>query len=1597
MSINWKRPYSIVKEARVRYHHFEMKSTIRVVQTGKLVCALLAFFLLGAMNGVSAQEKDGGFQTTSGRESWDYLYDISKLAPGKYNLIIEGADKAGNKSIAGPFNVYVDPKSDLPVTTISSPTPGMRAGGALNIVGTCVDDDGVDHVEVRLDSGEFAKADGKEYWSYSLDAAPLADGPHTVQARGVDINGVTGESVSVFFNLDTRAPLVRVISHQSGTLASGLLTLAGTVDDANGVESLRLSTDHRATWSALALGRDKDKRSARFTLPVDTRRLKDGPHVYWLAASDSTGSVGSLAFLFFVDNTSPRLEILSPRPGEKVSGIVTVVGKLSEQIGVQSLSWDAGEGKTGTIALTPGDPYWVQDFDLGKERGSSARILFTVVDKVGNRVTRELALPLVPDEADLPVVTVRSPAKGERFGDAVLLSGTVRDDDGVKAIQYSVDGKPPITVACGDAFSAEVTGVPPGAHRVTIHGIDANDRPGKDAAADFVVTGEPPLVRLESLVIDKKSIAFRPGIEVTAAKGAVLTGRISVPGGFKSGTFAVAGSPARQLSTGRSEKPGEVTFTIPLPEKPPAGRIDVRVTARDSFDREGVLTTFAWGPSGGAGQAGPAVMCADPRLGADGSILLSPGEALQGFFSGGSIGDIGLEPPTPFLEASFEGSFIRLTAVSQGVGKDVRVRVTAGGGEVFRSDPLSIRCDTDAPALTVSSPQSGDWVGGKISLKGSVSDANGIASVSYAVGSSPAVNVPLRASADGSAFDAAISLADTADGDLALVVTATDGAGRTRSVALRVLKDTKPPVVSLAAPAASDQVNGIVTLAGVATDDGAIERIEFSQDGASYAALPGPRAESRADFHVDVDLSRAAAEAQKLAFRVTDRSGNTAIFTPVLDIQQANDIPEVQIQVPQDGEVQRNDFVVSGMAFDDDGIGAISWRMDGGEFAKLPGSSSFSIPVALADVSDNEHVIEVKAEDLNGVASPMQAVKVRVSKAEPVSRLVSPALTTTSRDIVTLSGESSDKNGIGEVFLSFDNGRTFNRADGKEKWTYRLDTRILKDGTYSILVKAIDTYGTEGLFTTLLNVDNTPPEVILDAPADGQSLSQSLLLVGRARDGIRLASLTARISRMGGATGGPSASLPTGGAFSQSLDLAGFAPGWYDLTVEGVDDAANATRISRNILVQERRSVDRIDIWFPSNGADLHGAFTVSGLLDSGSAASQAVLIADGAEAGQLTVNERGWFSTTVEAGLLSAGPHTLEVEARFADAPAVRSEKRTVAYEPPGPWIRFTSHTLGQFVTFRPFVTGEAGWAPEAPSDAQAAGAADETASGAAPKAAAKPAKAVPRPVHVDVSFDNGKTFSPAQGAEKWRFRLETQGFPDGPVRLMVRAVFADGSAAFDETMLVLDHTPPQVVLLSPREEGRFNGRIALIGTAHDDNGMAEVRAAVRKGDKASYEVPGFIQGLYFEGHALGATYWDFGVGLTFFDNNVKLQAEVGMAPDGRFSGLVIGAKLLANIVHLPFSYFFGPDWDSLSMSLAVGADFSYVTNSGDVVEFTDKGIILGAVVAQLEFPIVKIRTWPVFNTWSLYTEYQLWFISSDISAGFINRVAFGLRVGLF
>jgi len=294
------------------------------------------------------------------------------------------------------------------------------------------------------------------------------------------------------------------------------------------------------------------------------------------------------------------------------------------------------------------------------------------------------------------------------------------------------------------------------------------------------------------------------------------------------------------------------------------------------------------------------------------------------------------------------------------------------------------------------------------------------------------------------------------------------------------------------------------------------------------------------------------------------------------------------------------------------------------------------------------------------------------------------------------------------------------------------------------------------------------------------------------------------------------------------------------------------------------------------------------------------------------------------------------------------------------------------------------------------------------------KAAVAAKKVAKIEISFDNGKTFTQISKNEKWMYRIENQDLPEGYHFFLIRATMQNGEVAVTRTIIQIDNTAPSIRLIAPNIGGRYNQQLAVSGLSNDDVQLNNVTIALRKGDKSSYELPAFMQGMYLDFRFWGATLFSVGVGLTAFSDVVKVQLSYGQftqqqrnavsnvlgreLTDGRYGGHVGSFKILATVSSIPFSYFLGHDWDWLSATVSLGADFSIFSETG-----SGKPQVLSAVLGQLEFPKVKLQNVKAFSSFALYTEASVWFIPTDVLsvnndiASLIPQIAIGLRTNIF
>lgn len=1015
----------------------------------------------------------------------------------------------------------------------------------------------------------------------------------------------------------------------------------------------------------------------------------------------------------------------------------------------------------------------------------------------------------------------------------------------------------------------------------------------------------------------------------------------------------------------------------------------------------------------------------------DGNYILSNGSKMYYYVNIPTEFSASIAGSPSGLSVEKIGHVIVLSATKDGNYRDVRVRATDPYGRVLESKGLNILADSEGPNLVIQSPSEIAWVKKVITVKGTAQDALGVRSVEYSLDSGENWKKFSISPDRGVTFSRDIDISNVPDGLVTLDIRAIDNADHIAYANFACFKDTVAPEVTVVEPLTGDVVNGEILVVFDVQDEGKIEKVEYSGNGLRTKVDVGPLIQT----HVGTEDKPIDS---RMAFIFTDAAGNaTTKNSWEFKVDSKSDLPRAEIHIPEEMEVITRDFIVSGVIYDDDGDSDIYYKIDNGEYHKVSRdevygtknpdaeyelASNFEIYVPLAEMTDNEHSVSVYAVDINGVRGEETKRKFRISLEEPKGSVEAPTIDTSVKEIVEISGIASDKNGIAKVEISLDNGNSYNDATGRERWSYKVDTRAIPGGTQVVFLRVTDNYGITGLYSSLVNIDNDAPNISLEYPLDDSISTGNLFFSGQAYDNVEITNMYVTIRNMERSASPLVKQLKIERIIGETVDISELPNGFYNVELTGEDKAGNITNVSRNIHLDKSKPTASVNLLYPLNGEHKNGFFNIYGEAETigGVEVEKLRLFVDNKLVKETTLTTSGFFkfeinpptekadkvddegnAITKKRPDMTDGVHAYKVEAILSNGKKVTSREQTITYSKSGAWITLDNFTYGDFATERPYLKGKVGYIPSEEEDAKYRS--KETSK--EEKAALLAKRTVDK---VEISFDNGKTFQFLSKNEKWQYRIENQDLDEGYHFMLIRATMKDGTKAIERTIVQIDNTAPTIRLIAPGKGGSYNQVLDVSGLSKDDVALKDVVVTLRKGDKSAYEVPAFIQGLYIDGHFWGATLFDVGLGLTFFDDNVKLQVQWGQFTQAQrdavnsFLGLsqtamryggdnVWGMKLLANVSSIPFSYFFGHDYDWLYANVALGAQFSRFNQTG-----SGKPQWLSALLAQVEFPKIVRAKAKAFSAFSFYMEPSVWFIPSDVSGEGINSMVFQMGLGL-
>ena len=1352
----------------------------------------------------------------------------------------------------------------------------------------------------------------------------------------------------------------------------------------------------------------------------DVSTRKKGTYNVIITGRDAAGNEGiSGPYNIKVDPMAglPEARVVYPERNQIIREDVSIVGVASARYGVKQILVKLDKGEFEELG---GGEYWslfLNAMDLGEGKHTIYVKAIDNQDLEGPVSQMSFVLDIIPPELELISHKI-----GDFISSSVKIRGRVQDDNGMQSLELSTDGtkfsKLRLSSRRGDpgkyfVFPIKTKNYEDGP---LICYLRATNKTGSSVTRPYL------------FFVNN----FPPQIEIISPKvGEDLYGRTQVAGRIYTGVgldefyYEWAGERADIPL-----RPGDPFWSVIVPISMANNRaIPFRITA---VDKAGNSTTIAQRFQDTRRNRTPIMVIDYPpmpsglgrvELAADQPIY---GHILPGFFPyaviiEGEIEYVMAQPSfriDPMLIPEGRNT-MRMWAIDEedvtGAAFTLRVNKAAvPEGFEFSESPINI-----------DSPEEYSWFEDAVTFRGSIDDYSRDYVLEYRMSWEDSWR-PINVNVTGS-FSAQLSLADLPEGAVPIEFRTVRNGEPDYPIYWPVNKYVTKPVINFLSPREEyGAIHGEVTTSGTVDYFVPLRNISYSIDGFTYENIDFIAKYGRSWFSESFDYTALRNNNQTLVIRAVDRAGNRVEASPTYEFDNSTDFPTLIQNSPTEGEVVTGDFEISGLAFDDDGDVLIGWRLLSPwnpwdsveetirsnrhvEFNRVEIEQNFLFPISLFEVRDGENVLEIYAEDIYGVRSELLTRIFKVSTMAPVTMISEPAMDFWNRGNILISGTSFDLNGIDDIRISMDNGVSYQRTtfvssqEEPSSWYINLNTQAYADGVYSMLIRSIDKYGVSSFSSGIVNIDNTPPVIDLGSPLNGDKIGVTLPITGQVYDNIDFTRIAIQLVNIENPNLQRSYELSKQFVIMEQMDVSVFPDGDYTVTVLAYDQAENESSIVRNFNILKARAASEIALINPLPGIVHHGPITVSGKITGAVVPEYVTLLLNRQAFTNIDVNRYGIFRYELPPEAI-AGEDAMVISAFFltpSGEEIMSLEHNVKVVYDHGPVIMIDSHKDGDVITKRPYISGTAYYIPSGEEVSE-----EDIDPNLSRKAAARRAAELANPLvrKVELSFDNGRSFVSAIGTEEWKFRLETGQMERGPLPVIIKARFTDDSIAVRRIMLVVDTRPPVVNTIGPPENSSHRSEVLVYGSSRDDFDMDSIEVSLRPGDKMFYAVPGFIQGLYFDGSFLGGLMFSTGVGLTFFDDNVKVQFNAAQAEPGtRYSGWAFGGKILANVWKKNLGEWFGPDWEFYTTSLVVGANFLYFY--GMLAE-GETPVVMGELLGQWEMIKADMSylfpKWKYFKSISLYTEPGVWFAPSDVTedskAWRVKfTIGFGGRISLF
>ncbi|MBT3961171.1 MAG: Ig-like domain-containing protein [Candidatus Marinimicrobia bacterium] len=376
--------------------------------------------------------------------AWNTEVEDDDLDYSIYSIITDNND---NATIIGPISVtvnnYISADITFPVGAITFPPAGSVLSGVVDIQVTASDNRGVSDVEFYID-GTLESTDSNEPYSYEWDTNNASeDEEHIIAVIVSDHsdNRVSFTPIAVIVDnndpVDGLPPVVTITQPAGGQSVFGSVSIQVLAVDETAMDRVEFLIDGIIEYSDDTEPFSYDWNSEPFTDDQDHIISATGYDV----SGNSTPSQPITVFVNNFDNENPYGELLTPFPGQILSGTVTVeiLATDNESVDFVSISIDGIE-----ISQLTSYPY-TYSWDTSNYSEDEYHVIsVTVTDQSENIYFIPPITVFInndpPVDVSPPHIIINNPLSGQVVSGIVSFTASAQDNIGIGQVEFFVDG-----------------------------------------------------------------------------------------------------------------------------------------------------------------------------------------------------------------------------------------------------------------------------------------------------------------------------------------------------------------------------------------------------------------------------------------------------------------------------------------------------------------------------------------------------------------------------------------------------------------------------------------------------------------------------------------------------------------------------------------------------------------------------------------------------------------------------------------------------------------------------------------------------------------------------------------------------------------------------------------------------------------------------------------------------------------------------------------------------------------------------------------------------------------------------------------------------